>query len=308
MQLDRKLHRTMEYLEKYRLVSDEVIVSYSGGKDSKVILDLCSKVFRKVHVFFQYFIDGLEVIEKEIRADEARYGVMVHRYPGFGLYDAIENSTYCDVYYKMDDLSRFTYDDAVDDMKRITGCRWVAHGGKYADYAARRKLILDSELSNQGMIYPIKEWAKRDVVNYLSMQGIKLPDTAYATSGSVDLETNNILWMYDKYPEDFLKVEKYFPYIRAVVYRREFYGIGNVYGPNAKQGIGRTATQRGYGEHRDFAKEAREREKAEGGRSLDEVPDRAVRDREDRPEGDQERSVQPSKNNRRGKKKPQADN
>jgi phosphoadenosine phosphosulfate reductase len=97
MQLDKKIMNSLKYLEKYRLVSDEAIVSYSGGKDSKVILDLCCKVFKKVHPFFQYFIDGLSVIDNEIAADEARWGVKVERYPGFGLYGAIENGTYCDV-------------------------------------------------------------------------------------------------------------------------------------------------------------------------------------------------------------------
>lgn len=312
MQLDKKIMNSLKYLEKYRLVSDEAIVSYSGGKDSKVILDLCCKVFKKVHPFFQYIIDGLSVIDNEIAADEARWGVKVERYPGFGLYGAIENGTYCDVYYKMDELSQFTYNDALEDMQRKTGVKYVAHGGKYADYANRRRLIEISEQEGDGMMYPIKEWTKRDVVTYMAMQGIPVPDAAYVTSGSVDLENNNILWIYDKYPDDFLMLEKYFPYIRAVVYRRKFYGVGKCYGPFAKQGCGREATPTGYGRHvlrdsagREIAKEGEE--KGQGRSDADSLPVREIRGSGSRSQADQERPVQSTEHHEAGEGKPEED-
>jgi phosphoadenosine phosphosulfate reductase len=68
-------------------ITDSVIVSYSGGKDSAVVLDLCHRYFKTVHAFFMYQVSDLSFQEATLRRAEKKYGIEIYRVPHF------ENST-----------------------------------------------------------------------------------------------------------------------------------------------------------------------------------------------------------------------
>lgn len=79
-----------------------------------------------------------------------------------------------------------------------------------------------------GMVCPLANWTRSQVLEYLHSRNIKVPEdmggSKYTRSGC-DLNTRSILWLYDTMPDDFEKLQAVFPYVGAVVARREFYGI-----------------------------------------------------------------------------------
>lgn len=78
----RPLFRTVETAAA---ITDSVLVSFSGGKDSVATLDLCVKHFRHVEGFFMYYVKGLSFQEQICRYYEDRYGLPIHRVPHFEL-------------------------------------------------------------------------------------------------------------------------------------------------------------------------------------------------------------------------------
>jgi hypothetical protein len=73
---------------------------------------------------------------------------------------------------------------------------------------------------------PIAKWHKYDVLAYLKTQGIEPPPSSGKSATGVDLSVPSLLWLHDTFPEDFERLCRMFPYARAVVARRDFYGIG----------------------------------------------------------------------------------
>jgi len=59
----------------------DVLVSYSGGKDSLIILDLAKRVGRRVEAFTMELVPGLAVVDRAIAWAETRYKLTIRRYP-----------------------------------------------------------------------------------------------------------------------------------------------------------------------------------------------------------------------------------
>ena len=60
---------------------EDVLVAFSGGKDSLCILDLCCKHFRRAVPYFLFWIKNLSFQEKTLRYCEGRYNLQILRYP-----------------------------------------------------------------------------------------------------------------------------------------------------------------------------------------------------------------------------------
>jgi phosphoadenosine phosphosulfate reductase len=217
----KRIEETLQLLQQARQRSDSVLVSYSGGKDAMVTLDLCVRVFRKVEGFFMYLVPGLEVIETALAEAEVRYGIKIRQYPHFGLRDALIYGLYCPNSYKHDDLPSWKLKDIYRLARADSGIDVIATGMKRSD-SLERRLNIGKTLKD---LYPLAGWSKADVLAYLKIRGLALPDSAGGRSNAVDLSTKNLLWLHDSHPADFAKIETVFPYVRAAVYRREWYGI-----------------------------------------------------------------------------------
>jgi len=205
-----------------------VAVSYSGGKDSLVCLDMASKVFDKVVAVFFYLVPGLDMIERQLQVARERYGVEILEYPHWVLSRCIKNGIYCDVNWKTSDaIWEYNSNDLYKAVCHDANVRHIIHGGKNSDSFWRRITI--STISADCIVYPLKKWKKFDVLSYLKIHNVPIPpsfDGVGSRATGVDLSTGSILWMHDKYPDDYEKIRNVFPYVEAVVKRRDWYGVG----------------------------------------------------------------------------------
>ena len=217
--------KTSENIRLAALIHEECLVSFSGGKDSLVVLDLCIKAFKKVVCFFMYFIPGLCVVERQLEYARTRYGVQILQYPHWILMRNIKNGNYFPAHYRYDDLPELKLSDIYKIIQQDTGINLIAIGAKSGDSLWRKYNLHNADKKYKNVIYPIIEWNKFDVLAYLKMQNIPVPDSSAGNATGIDLSTPSLLWLHDKYPEDFKKLCNYFPYAEAVVYRRAWYGI-----------------------------------------------------------------------------------
>lgn len=220
-----RVQETFKILEAAARKTPAVCVAFSGGKDSLCVLDLCVRTFPRVEAFFMYFVPGLSFIEKQLEYARQRYHVTIRQYPHWAVVGAMQSGAFCPNHYRYD-LLEWKLHDVYSLAMFDSDTRLIATGAKRTDSLWRRKM-LKSWGDRADVIYPCIGWNMFDILGYLKAQDIPLPDASGPVASGVDLATSELLFMYDHHPEDFAKIARCFPYIKAVVYRREWFGIGS---------------------------------------------------------------------------------
>jgi len=225
------LGSTLAVLQDAALRSDAVLVAYSGGKDSLVVLDLCKRTFQRVEAFFMYLLPGLASVEAALGWASDTYGVRIHQYPHWLLSRVLKHGVYCNPWHGHDDVPSFTVNDVYQIAMLDTGIPLVATGAKAADSGWRRRHLTTAARAD--VITPIKTWNKLEVLAYLRARGLPIPPSSGRPATGIDFSTPSLCWLYDTYPQDFARLAEVFPYVEAAIWRREWYGIGT--DPNASR-------------------------------------------------------------------------
>jgi len=211
---------TLKILNDARQKSDSVLVSYSGGKDSLVTIDLCARTFKTLEAFFMYFVPGLECVEESLALAERKFGIKIHQYPHWITGRALTGGTYSNAYFKKD-IPDWTLRDVYDLASADTHIRVIATGAKRSDSQWRKRNLAACPYDD--VIYPIVGWTKPDVISYLKSRKIPIPQGSSGNATGIDLSTPSLLWLHDTHPNDFKKLCEVFPYAEAVVWRRSFF-------------------------------------------------------------------------------------
>ena len=205
---------------------ESVLVSYSGGKDSLCVLDMATRIFKKVVCFFMYFIPGLECCETQLEYARKRYGVSIIQYPHWSLAAALREALYSDPSYKLDRLPKLSLYDIFSWVMQDTGIKKILAGNKNSDSVSRRYILKSWAQGDYAdvLVNPIINWNKYDVLSYLRVHDIPVPPASSGNTTGIGLSEVSLLWLHDTFPKDFAKLLRLFPYAEAVVKRREFYG------------------------------------------------------------------------------------
>jgi phosphoadenosine phosphosulfate reductase len=211
-------------IKRQSAVADEVIVSYSGGKDSAVTLDLCHKHFKRVHVFFMYQVPGLSFQQSCIQWAEKKYSVDVYQVPHFELSYFLRNGIYC----KPDPtVKKVTVKDVYAHVRAVFDADWIAAGERAKDSLVRNAMIKKSGSIDmvRSRFYPLAYWSKKDVVTYIDAHNLKTsPESAILGHSFRSFETKDMLLIREHYPKDFERIERMFPHAGAILEREFIHG------------------------------------------------------------------------------------
>src|SRR4051812_8860134 len=148
-----RLETTLEDLNTAAQKTDAVLVSYSGGKDSLCVMDMCVRTFKRVEAFHMYLIPGLECIEQILAEAHVRWGIKsIRQYPHPLLRAALLAGLYCPNHYSRDDLPEWKLFDVYNIAMSESQTDLVATGAKKADSIWRRK-----QMGSWGkdLLYPV---------------------------------------------------------------------------------------------------------------------------------------------------------
>jgi 3'-phosphoadenosine 5'-phosphosulfate sulfotransferase (PAPS reductase)/FAD synthetase len=223
-----KVVDTLHALRELAAQHESVIVSYSAGKDSEVILHLARKTFRRVVALYLHFLPNLSR-NADVRALAVERGAdEVIEMMGWTTLEMMRNNIFCN--YPSDELPDIKIPDLYALAMAQGKSRLILHGARKADSLWRRWWLRNIRRGTtwDNVQFPIVEWSKEDVLIYLKANGIPVPELSASMKGNATgygLHPPTLLWIHDHRPDDFREIEKYFPFIGAVVARRDFYGI-----------------------------------------------------------------------------------
>lgn len=211
-------------VKRQSLLTESVIVSYSGGKDSAVTLDLCARHFKTVHVFFMYQVLGLSFQEAVLKWAESRYNVEIYRIPHFELSDFYRAGVYCKPDAR---VSKVHPKDIYAHVRQAFDCHWISAGERAKDSIIRNAMIKKSGSIDvgRGRFFPLAYWSKEHVLKYIGQHQLKVSPEAQLLGHSFrSLDAKDLLAIRSQYPADFEKIVQAFPQCGAAVAREELYG------------------------------------------------------------------------------------
>jgi phosphoadenosine phosphosulfate reductase len=217
------IEETLKILREASERSDSVLVSFSGGKDSLVVLDLCLRTFKRVECFFMQWVPGIRCVEDPVIAGVARFGVKIHMVPHWAGMRALKAGMYCWQPGERDAWPDVKLRDVYSLVIEDTGIPLIAMGGKRKD-GLWRKRNLDSTKGWTEVVTPIVGWSNHEVAAHLVSRGIPVPKGDSKDGSGVDLSKPSVLWLHDNHPGDFAVLEAHFPFVRAIVEQRRLYG------------------------------------------------------------------------------------
>ncbi len=205
-------------------MTDEVIVAFSGGKESIVVLDLCMKHFKRVVPFFMYYVPGLSFQERQLCWYENRYELEIVRLPHFELSNLMRYGTFRS---GDADVPIISINEIYRWMRETYGIYWIAAGERSGDSVIRGAMIKHSGSIDEkrGRFYPVAWWSKQETLDYIRVKKLYRGIDSKVMGTSFDgINTKSLVFLKEHFPSDYQKALRLFPLAEGAVTRYKAYG------------------------------------------------------------------------------------
>lgn len=192
---------------------------FSTGKDSLATFDLCFKYFKKVYPVHLYSVKGLSFKERYLHYFEKRYKTNITQLPLPDLSIYFQNNVFSNV---QRDVSKIGFNDIELYIRKTLNVSYIAYGYRKNESLQRRGQLTKCEGIERKFkrFFPVADWNEKDVLNYLKVNKIPLPE--HYAHGFRDInffEGDALLWLYRNHPDDYGKVKEVYPMIEAELIR-----------------------------------------------------------------------------------------
>lgn len=216
----------MQVIRSIREKTDTTVLFYSaGGKDGIALLDMLAGVFDKVICYYMYLIPNLDHIQPYIKWAETRYPNVEIRqikhyqrdfFDSFGFFKEPDEG-----------VKPRKIGDIEQAVREETGIKYGFSGMKGVDgYMKRMRLKMFAKtgyVTEKGMVYPLALWTNKEVLQYIKSRNLISPFVydANAISQGFGIDLNTMLLMRNKYPRDYQRILKEFPYSEKLIFDYE---------------------------------------------------------------------------------------
>lgn len=209
-------------LNYLRSKTSEVILFYSGGKDSLVLLDLLAPVFDKVYCVFMEFLPDLRHVQPGIEWVKRYPNAELIKLPHWMTSYYLKHNYFC--FPQINTKTKaFKQRDIEIKAQKITGCDWIVFGHKKADSMNRLLMLrgyqFDAINEKGKKVYPLANWSKKLILSYIDVKQLYNPiQYSHKNAHGVDLNLDVFLWLREHYPDDLERIYKVFPFSKTILY------------------------------------------------------------------------------------------
>lgn len=198
---------------------ESVLVMFSGGKDSIVVMDLCKKHFKNVVGVYMYMVPGMRHVTQMLNTARNHFKCEIIEFPHWALSDYIRYGTYQIESEKTNKAPRLKIADIENAAREKTGIEWVANGMRANDSMDRRIMLGTYEhkaiARKSRRFHPLSVWTTDAVAKYIQYNNLMRPLTYTTAAGKrvsgFDLTADTLSVIRQRWPDDYKKVIAQFP-------------------------------------------------------------------------------------------------
>lgn len=225
MSLPRHVNEAVRAIADRSRIS-RLMIGLSGGKDSLCLCELVRMAgAENVGYFFMEFLPDLRIQEDLLDYPCRRFGIdkdSIFRVPSEHFIKCMHYSAY--TWHSKRARKDFP------DMSRTDVYRYVAKanrativvGVKKADSMQMMRMVTKGDGT---CIYPMENWSLNDVLTFMRDRSIAIPPLTKSGCRGVGISYNELKFIYDNYPDDFARIERVFPFCRALLLSHSYFGI-----------------------------------------------------------------------------------